>query len=82
MKHNYNELLEQNLDAVFICAINNVLADFTIKALAKGIHVFCEKPPAKNTQELSKVMAVWTSAPFNHFSHSLCIGDLERGSLR
>lgn len=72
---NYNELLEQNLDAVFICAINNVLADFTIKALAKGIHVFCEKPPAKNTQELSKVMKAESKSAkilkygFNHRYH-------------
>ena len=52
----YQELLEQNLDIVFICTYNNVLADFTIKAFAKGIHVFCEKPPARNTIELKKVI--------------------------
>ena len=52
----YNELLEQNLDIIFISTYNDVLADFTIKALEKDIHVFCEKPPARNTKELLKVM--------------------------
>lgn len=52
----YDELLEQNLDVVFVCAFNNVLADFTVKAFEKGAHVFCEKPPARNTQELAGVI--------------------------
>ena len=71
----YDELLEQDLDVVFVCAINNVLADFTIKALAKGLHVFCEKPPAKTTRELIKVMEAETKSEkilkygFNHRYH-------------
>ena len=51
----YDSLLEQDLDVVFVCAFNNVLADFTTKAFQRGLHVFCEKPPARNTQELIKV---------------------------
>jgi predicted dehydrogenase len=54
----YNELLNQKIDAVFICAFNNVAAKYTIKALNKGLHVFCEKPPAHTTKELNKVMEV------------------------
>lgn len=52
----YEDLLEQDLDIIFICAFNNVLADYTIKALEKGINVFCEKPPARNTEELLQVI--------------------------
>lgn len=52
----YDELLEQNLDVVFVCAFNNVLADFTTKAFEAGAHVFCEKPPARNTEELAHVI--------------------------
>ncbi len=52
----YENLLDQNLDIIFVCAFNNVLADFTVKAFEKGIHVFCEKPPAKNTAELAEVI--------------------------
>ena len=71
----YEELLEQDIDAVFICAFNNVLADYTIKALNKGIHVFSEKPPAKSTQELKKVIDAQKKSGkvlkygFNHRMH-------------
>jgi len=52
----FDELLSQNIDAIFICAFNNVAAQYTKKALAKGLHVFCEKPPAQNTTELQQVI--------------------------
>lgn len=52
----FEKLLEQNVDAVFICAYNNVLADYTCQALTAGKHVFCEKPPARTSQELKKVI--------------------------
>ena len=35
-------------DAVMICTINNIMADIVCYALARGIHVFCEKPPGRN----------------------------------
>ena len=54
----FEELLNQDIDAVFICAFNNVLADFTSKALKAGKHVFCEKPPAKTTEELKSVIEI------------------------
>lgn len=54
----FDVLLEQEIDAVFICAYNNVLADFTIQALNAGKHVFCEKPPARTTEELKAVIEV------------------------
>ena len=40
---------------VFICAYNTVLAEYTTKALNKGFHVFCEKPPAMKVEELDSV---------------------------
>lgn len=52
----YDELLQEDLDAVFICAYNNVNAEYTKKALMSGRHVFCEKPPALNTTELQSVI--------------------------
>lgn len=71
----FEHLLEQNLDVIFVCAFNNVLADYTIQALQKGIHVFCEKPPAKNTIELKQVIEVERESGrvlkygFNHRYH-------------
>ena len=71
----YDELLEQDLDAVFICAFNDVAADYTIKALKKGLHVFCEKPPAHTIAELNRVINVEAETKkvlkygFNHRLH-------------
>lgn len=50
------ELLSQDIDVVFVCAFNNVLADFTTQALKAGKHVFCEKPPARTSDELKAVI--------------------------
>ena len=43
------------LDILFISLPNKYAADATITALKKNINVFCEKPPARNIQELKKV---------------------------
>lgn len=71
----YKDLLDLEIDAVFICAFNDVLADFTIQAIEKGIHVFCEKPPARTVNELEKVKAAFEKSNvilkygFNHRYH-------------
>lgn len=71
----YDELLEQEIDAIFICAFNNVAAEYTKKALKKGIHVFCEKPPAHTTDELQEVITLEKKSGlilkygFNHRLH-------------
>ena len=73
--NSYDDLLNAELDAVFICAYNTVLADYTAKALNKGLHVFCEKPPAMNTEELGIVFEALNSSNkklkygFNHRYH-------------
>jgi 1,5-anhydro-D-fructose reductase (1,5-anhydro-D-mannitol-forming) len=45
----------QAIDAVFICTPNYLNAPLTIKALKSGKHVFCEKPPTMNLDELEEV---------------------------
>ena len=54
----YEELLAQDIDVVFVCAFNNVLADYTTQALKAGKHVFCEKPPARTSEELKSVIKI------------------------
>ena len=44
-------VLEHDIDAVFICTPNNLIKQFTILSLEKGIHVFAEKPPGINMEE-------------------------------
>ncbi len=73
--NSYDELLDSGLDAVFICAYNTVLAEYTTKALDKELHVFCEKPPAMKVEELDSVFDALESSGkvlkygFNHRYH-------------
>lgn len=72
---NYEDLINSGIDAIFICTYNNVLAEFTIKAINLGIHVFCEKPPARTVKELIKVKENYNNSKvklkygFNHRYH-------------
>ena len=54
--NSYNKLFNENLDILFISLPNKYAAEATIKALKKNINVFCEKPPARNINELKKVL--------------------------
>ena len=73
--NSFDELLNHDIDAVFICAFNYVLADYTIRALKAGKHVFCEKPPARTTNELKSVIETEKNSNlilkygFNHRYH-------------
>jgi len=73
---NYQSLLEENLDAVFVCMSNDMASTVTIAALQSGRHVFCEKPPARTMEELARVIMTERSNPklklmygFNHRYH-------------
>lgn len=47
----YQELLKEDLDAVYVLTPNNAHAPITIAALKAGKHVMCEKPMAKTYAE-------------------------------
>jgi len=71
----FKELLSLKLDAIFICSFNDVNAKYSIESLNSGIHVFCEKPPARNSIELLSVIQVEKKTNlvlqygFNHREH-------------
>jgi len=76
----YQSLIEHaNVDIVFISLPNKFAANATILSLQKGLHVFCEKPPAKTLAELEEVLLISQKYPdlklmygFNHrFHHSV-----------
>jgi predicted dehydrogenase len=61
------DLIDSDLDAVFICAYNHVAADYTLRALETGKHVFCEKPPGVCVEDVERVIRAEESRP------SLCV---------
>ena len=74
----YDDLINNiKLDAVFVTLPNYLASEVTIKCIKKGLHVFCEKPPAKNVQEVKRVIKSLKKQPklkvkygFNHRYHS------------
>lgn len=72
----YHDLLKEPLDALFVTLPNYLAAEVTIAGLEKGLHVFCEKPPGRNVQEIEHVRDVERKHPslilkygFNHRYH-------------
>lgn len=52
----YDELLSTKIDAVIVSAYASCAADYVVRALRAGKHVFCEKPPALDAGEMIKVI--------------------------
>ena len=73
----YQHLLkEENIDVMFVSLPNYLAPEVTIACLEKGLHVFCEKPPGKNVEDVKKVLEVKHKNPslklkygFNHRYH-------------
>ncbi len=72
----YKNLLDEDLDIVFVCLPNFLSPIVTIAALEKGMHVFCEKPPGRNLEDVRSVIECEKKHPdqrlmygFNHRYH-------------
>jgi len=72
----YRELLSEDLDILIVCLTNEIAPEVTIAGLEKGLHVFCEKPPGRNVEDIRKVISVENQFPnlklmygFNHRYH-------------
>ncbi|MDG2228525.1 MAG: Gfo/Idh/MocA family oxidoreductase [Gammaproteobacteria bacterium] len=71
----YDDLLDSDIDAVFVSAYVNIAAEYVLRALKAGKHVFCEKPPAMNQHELSAISEFQSNSDlvlkygFNHRFH-------------
>lgn len=65
------------MDALIVCTYPSGAPEIVRAALNKGLHVFCEKPPARTVAELQSVLDVKQMHPdlklmysFNHRYHS------------
>ena len=63
-------------DIVFVCTPNCFSPEICIYALERGCHVFCEKPPGRNVEDVSRIIAAEQTHPdlkvmfgFNHRHH-------------
>jgi len=75
--NNFNDLLENcDLDILFVALPNYLAPKVTIAGLENGLHVFCEKPPGRNIEDVEKVIEAEKKNPriklkygFNHRYH-------------
>ncbi|HET7339605.1 MAG TPA: Gfo/Idh/MocA family oxidoreductase [Candidatus Dormibacteraeota bacterium] len=59
----YDALLaDREVDAVYIPLVNNLHKTWTLRALAAGKHVLCEKPLAMNAREAEEMASAATAA--------------------
>jgi len=72
----YKGLLNKKLDVLIVCLTNEISPEVTIAGLNKGLHVFCEKPPGRDVEDICKVIDVEKRHPdlklmygFNHRYH-------------
>jgi predicted dehydrogenase len=73
---NYQELLSEPLDVLFVCVPNYLAPEVTIAGLERGLHVFCEKPPGRDLADIGMVIECEREHPrqklmygFNHRYH-------------
>lgn len=72
----YQSLLKEPLDVLFVSLPNYLASEVTIAGLNKGLHVFCEKPPGRDLKDIRNVIRVEKRHPrlllkygFNHRYH-------------
>lgn len=72
----YRKLLDEPLDVLFVSLPNYLAPEVTIAGLKKGLHVFCEKPPARDMVDMANLVKEKKKHPqlklkygFNHRYH-------------
>jgi predicted dehydrogenase len=80
----YGQLMDEQLDVLFVCMTNDIAPDVTIAGLERDLHVFCEKPPGRDVSDIRRVIETEQRNPglklkygFNHRYH-----DSVRDALR
>jgi predicted dehydrogenase len=72
----FEELSKEEVDAIFVCTPNLYSPQYCTDSLNMGRHVFCEKPPGRNLDDIRKIIRVEKEHPgiklmfgFNHRFH-------------
>jgi len=56
--NNYQKIFEKDIDILFVSLPNYLASDATMSGLRHGLHIFCEKPPGRNVQDIRDVIEV------------------------
>ncbi|MEH6632313.1 MAG: Gfo/Idh/MocA family oxidoreductase [Halopseudomonas aestusnigri] len=70
----YEELMVLDPDILFVCTPNVSSPEFCIRSMQSGKHVFCEKPPGRNLQDIQNIVNAQLPSTklmfgFNHRFH-------------
>lgn len=72
----WQDLVDADLDVVFLCPPNYLIPDAAVYALERGRHVFCEKPPGRTLSDIKRIRTAEQANPdsvllfgFNHRHH-------------
>ncbi len=72
----YTKLLKSDVDVIFVCTPNSFSPDIVINSLKEEKHVFCEKPPGRNLNDIKRMIEEEKKHPslklmfgFNHRYH-------------
>lgn len=87
----YAGLLMESIDVLFVSLPNYLASEVTMAGLRRGLHVFCEKPPGRNVDDIEKVIEVEKKCRglllkygFNHRYHDSvreALGIIKSGEL-
>jgi predicted dehydrogenase len=71
-----SDVINSDVDIVFVCTPNHIIPDLTIKCLNRGKHAFCEKPPGRTLEDIVRMKDAEEKNPgtklmfgFNHRFH-------------
>jgi predicted dehydrogenase len=72
----WEDLIASELDSVIVCTPNFAIPNIAVHAMNKGKHVFCEKPPGRNYEDIKRICNAESNNPgvklifgFNHRHH-------------
>ena len=51
----FDDLLKTDPDIVFVCTPNSFSPDICVESMNLGKHVFCEKPPGRNVDDVKRI---------------------------
>ncbi len=52
----YQAVINSGVDAIFVCTPNRFIPEVVVAALDAGKHVFCEKPPGRNMEDIERII--------------------------